>query len=580
MKILSLDIGSHSVKAIELESLFGRLELKDYFLERVQETLEAVQPTAEVPATEKDSGQPAPKSLDPVRRILSQGQLDAIKRVVNERPMRQDRLVVGLPRNLVTTRLLNFPTKDRKVITKTIAFELEDELPVPLEDAVYDFSIIQAQGTTGTTVYVCIALKKDLVSLLRQLQDLGLDPDAVSTEGWAMSQLLSKAVSPEAAGAPACIVNMGAHQTVLHMMVAERPVMTHAIPVGGDHITHSIAAHYGLATEQAEKAKVDGGFLLTREHFESPDIAADITDEQKRFAESIGDALIPIIREIRQALTSFRSQYHMMPQRLLLTGGSSLIPNLPLYLEEALDMKVEALAYSTKVLGESLQLSESTEAHFSSAMGYALSTVKTERGANINLRKNEFAKHSGLSALSLTAFRRPLKYMAASLAFIYATLMVQYLVLSNRYAKQEESMERAIKSVLGTVTKSSLATYSNSPSTLKSAVNKEISKFKPSAAEPEKKRLSALDVLHKFSQTVPKDLVLDVSTFDIKDGRLEMKGLLGQPTDAERLAKLLEDTKLVTDFNRGTPAADPVTRKTKFEFKAKIAEAPSAGTSR
>ena len=89
-----------------------------------------------------------------------------------------------------------------------------------------------------------------------------------------------------------------------------------------------------------------------------------------------------------------------------------------------------------------------------------------------------------------------------------------------------------------------------------------------------------MDVLDKFSQTVPKDLVLDVSTFDIKDGRLEMKGLLGQPTDAERLAKLLEDTKLVTDFNRGTPAADPVTRKTKFEFKAKIAEAPSAGTSR
>ena len=56
MKILALDFGSHAIKAVNLDVTFGRIELADYFIERVTE------PAPEVKsATSGDSDSEAEK---------------------------------------------------------------------------------------------------------------------------------------------------------------------------------------------------------------------------------------------------------------------------------------------------------------------------------------------------------------------------------------------------------------------------------------------------------------------------------------------------------------------------------------
>lgn len=570
MKTLALDIGTYSVKLVELESLFGRIELKNYTQAFVPNVVEASS-SSELSESSSSDHTGTHTSPQKPRQCLTEGQLIALKELLDSQTLKYDKVVVSIPRGLVTTRLLQLPTKDKKLIQKSIAFELEDDLPVELDSVCYDFSVLQHQGGQST-VLAAIALNKDMVTLLSELQSLGIDPDIVTTESWGMGQLLSKAMPTELIGAPVCVVNIGASHTTFHMLVAERPVLSHVANVGGDSITRAIAGVYGLGFAQAETAKIEGAFLLTQAHLDSANIAAEITEDQRKFAGTISDAMIPLVREMRQALLSFKSQYQMTPKALLLTGGSSLIPNLSTYLEELLSLPVAQLKFASKLTGDAVSLAESTEVIYSNAAGLALTPFKSEHGLPLNLRTGQFSKKSGITAVTLTAFARPLKYVAASLIFIYANLFTQYLVLSSRVKNQDETVERSIKAVLGSVTRSALVTYLNSPSTLKSAVNKELSKHKVTTTEPEHKSVSAIDVLNKVSGTVPRGVVVDVSQFNLTDGALEIKGLIDQENDVDTFAKALEDTRILSIVDRGSITQDSKSKRYRFNLSAKLTE--------
>jgi Tfp pilus assembly PilM family ATPase len=584
MKILALDIGTNRVKLMELESIFGRIEIKDYAALSTQSVeLESVS-TEQSPREDSHSTTKAAQHAQ--RTILSANQIAALKQMLDSRrelrPFRFDKIVVTMPRNLVTSRLLTFPTKDRKLISKSIQFELEDELPVELDDIAFDFVILQSQNNQSS-VLASIVMKRDMVTLLRELEDLGIDPDIVTTESWGIGQLLARSMPNELIGAPVCVINMGASHTAFHMLVAERPVLSHIANVGGDDITRSIANSYGISFEQAEVSKTEGAFLLTREHLganinESNGDVANITEEQKRFAKTIADAMAPLVREMRQTLMSFKSQYKMMPKALLITGGASLIPNLAAFLEDALEVPVAPLRYAGKLTNNAVQLAESTEATYAAATGLALTALKSDRGPALNLRQDEFSKKSGIASVTITAFRRPLKYAVASLVFIYANLFLQYLVLSNRAKQQQETLERSMRAVLGTVTRSSMNTYLSSPSTLRSAVGREIAKYKITQAEPEKKNISAILVLNAISKSTPRDINLDVTMLNVMGTTMEMKGLIEKESDVDVLTKALTDSKVVSGIEKGKIEQDKQSKKFRFQLNGKIEEVSDVQT--
>jgi Tfp pilus assembly PilM family ATPase len=579
MKVLSFDIGSSSIKAVALDASFGRIELSDYWIEKVVEEPklgEIAKPAASPENESTGSAESKEKSETeplPPRQLLTPGQVKAIKKILGERHFQYDRLVVSFPKTWATNRIFQFPTKDRKTIQSSLSFELDDDIPFQMTDVVYDFAQTQTEGQQNT-VFVSVALKSDIANFLSELQMLGLDPEMITIEGWAMGHLFKRVIPAEYQGRPICVVNIGHAQTAVHMLVGESPVFTHVSTCAGADITRAIAQAYNLSFDDAERAKVEGSFLLTQAHLSGAIVGETITSEQKAFSATVADALIPMIREIKQTLMAHKSLYKTFPRAIFITGGTSLIPNLPLFLEEHFRIPVFPLTYISKLVGQTLQLSEMSETVLSSATGYSLSAVKTDRNSTINFRKDTFAKSGGLGAIDWKSYKRPLKYIALSLAFVYMNLIAQSMVLSRRSASQDAQLEHAIKSVLGATSPSTLSSYKSSPSILKSAVAKEIAKYKESSAvSPSKAVVSAFDVLNKTSTNMPRDMVLDVSLFELKDGKLRMAGVVDKITAPERIAKALEDTKLLTDVTKQKAEEDPKTKKVKFEIVGKLAEA-------
>ncbi len=94
------------------------------------------------------------------------------------------KIVVSIPGERSSQRLLHFPFSDRKRLEKALPFELEDSVPYPLDDVVIDHLIVGETAkdgkAKGETPVLGIMLPKS--ALKRQLDVLaagGLDPQAI-----------------------------------------------------------------------------------------------------------------------------------------------------------------------------------------------------------------------------------------------------------------------------------------------------------------------------------------------------------------------------------------------------------------
>jgi type IV pilus assembly protein PilM len=549
MKTLGLDIGTSSIKAVVLEQVFGRIELLENIIEPLEHSENTISPEE--------------------KTILTQSQKDALKKILTKITI-ADKVIINLPKIIASTRIFNFPTKDRKTIQNSIQFELEDEIPFEIEKIIYDFSILHHQEN-NSTVLVAFALKKDLETLLEELKNIGLDPDCVTIETFGLSSLLKRYLqdSLDAHAAPFCIINIGASQSLIQIFLKHEPLLTHVSNIGGDHFTQAIANKYGLSFEQAEATKIENAFLLTKTHLNNPSF--NITEDQKLFSQILEDVAAPLIREIKQTLIAYKTQYHHTAKSIYLTGGGSLIPNLSLYFEEQIQIPVYPFQPLSKIIGPSLQLSETTESRIVNAVGLSLSLIKPDKQKLINFRKDEFAKAtSPLGSFNFKASRRTILIATLATLFILVNLVVQYFILSSKLTAQEDKFEKVVKSILGAVSPTVMNNYKSSPSRLKTAVSKELEKY--SSAQPAKvtPALSGFDVLNKVSQVIPRDMTLDVSLFNFKEKNLILKGNVDNLNNADRIQKALESIPIVSSVKKVKADFNNRKQSVEFEFEAEL----------
>ncbi len=119
-RILGLDIGSYSVKAVEF-----RQTLRD---------LEVVQ-LRSLPLVD-----PSPSLSVELREFVQLHDLPT------------DHVVVSLSGDRISTRRLSFPFRDRKKIAPAVPFEVEAQVPYDLDEFVIDWEIV-GESVATTSVW-------------------------------------------------------------------------------------------------------------------------------------------------------------------------------------------------------------------------------------------------------------------------------------------------------------------------------------------------------------------------------------------------------------------------------------------
>ncbi|NDD92086.1 hypothetical protein EBZ37_08380, partial [bacterium] len=507
MRILGIDWGTNSIKAVEIDSAFGRYEIHDYR-------------EIEIP-----SGTDPSAAASQLLASLSQA---------------PGRIVVSMRSDQVTTRNLHLPTRDRKAIQSGILFELEDDLPFPIEDMAHDSSVLSQIGQQSD-VHVATTLKKHLVAEIQRWKDVGLDPDAVTTEGWALRTLLNKALSPEVREKPVLLVDIGAKSTLLYLHWRSFPMVCRKIRWGGDNITQELVQRIGLSEEQAERVKRNPA-VLSETHPQS-------------LLDLVSSGLEDIQREIKHMDLVCKAMAHENLQRIYVTGGGSLIEGLPEELESRIGIPVERIRPLSSLSPSGVTFAETSDARMGLAAALAMTMVGAERNLAINLRRGELAKTTKSREINLENLKKPLAAAALVATSFFLSMAVQSSLLQKRLESKDEQLRRSMTGFFGSVSSSAMRTYLANPSSLKTAIQKELEKTREMAAVLGQNPASPLILLKNLSKNINKGVTVDMMNFTVgsaptattQETPVEITVISTDPSSAQKISEAISPKLIQSD---------------------------------
>ncbi len=544
MRIVGLDLGTTAVKIVEVESSFGRFLIQDHREIEV------------------------PEGRDP---------LSVASEALQGLGQKPHRLVVAMRSSKLTTRNLQLPTRDRKAIQSAVTFELEDELPFAIEDAVMDSSIL-AQTGQQSQVHVATTLKKVFVPELVRMQEAGIDPDIITTDSWALRTLLNRVMSAATQEKPLLVVQIGAETTLFHLQWRGFPMLGREINWGGRDITRALAARLGVNESQAETIKCNPS-MLQDSHPEG-------------LLPLVSEALESLRKELRHMDLVCKGICHEPLQSVVLCGGGSMIQGLPAWLEASTKLPVERLNSLSALSPSGVSYAEAADARMALAAGLAMSQVGQDRSLAINFRKGEFLKSEKGRELNLQTFRAPLIGAGVTAVAFFASMAVQSAMYGKQLEDRDAQLKKAMSGFFGSVSQSALRTYLASPSSLKNSLQKELEKNRELARVFGPNPASPLAYLKRLSDGIGRDLVIDVTRFQVgsapdkgfdptQDSTLSLTLVTPDPKAAEKLSRVLIPRLLQTSPEASAPTAEEIPasggkpRRYKLTFTGKTAQAPA-----
>ena len=312
MRFLTLNIGASKAVLAEYQ-LAGKNSL----------TLTAYG-MGDLPSVDVESPGSAQAALAPVLRELMRA--NGIKSAP---------LVMSLSGRMVFQRFAKFPNVSGDTREELVRYEVEQNVPVPVDEVVCDHQFL-GETAEGDQAAMIVAAKIDQVrEITDAVREAGLAPKIVDVSPMAVCNAL-KASGADLSGCTV-VLDVGSKTTGL-VIIEDEKIYNRSISVAGNTITREIAQTFGCSFEEAEQLKLERGYVSLGGVSEDEDEVSD------KVAKIVRTVLTRLHAEISRSINVFRSQQGgSAPSRLVLTGGSSLLPQTDDFFRETLQVEVSYL---------------------------------------------------------------------------------------------------------------------------------------------------------------------------------------------------------------------------------------------
>lgn len=189
----------------------------------------------------------------------------ALKEFWKTHNIKGKKVALGLANQKVVVRTLEFPLLDPKELRSAIEFQAQDYIPIPIEEAVFDFHILgrftDDEGIEKQKVLVVAAQKIMVMDFINAIKGAKLSVAGVDLQAFA----LLRALAPESfldqgpSDRATAIANIGSDVTNLVVDMGGEPQFTRIISFGGDDFTKALQDLQGISFVDAEKLKADTG---------------------------------------------------------------------------------------------------------------------------------------------------------------------------------------------------------------------------------------------------------------------------------------------------------------------------------
>lgn len=251
---------------------------------------------------------------------------------------RTKRVVVGVSNQKVVVRQVDLPWLPADEFRKSLAFGVQDYLPMPVEEALLDFHPLEefVNEAGGRMLRVLlVAASRDMVNnTVAAVQKARLAPVMIDLTPFALLRSFAKTDELGLSGVQAeALVDVGASITNIVVHQGGVPRFVRILVMGGADITEAVAQLLGLPLDQAESMKQQIGMG------EQPDgIVAD-SSQGAKVIETSGAAFV---EEVRGSLDYYLAQPGSVAvKRIVLSGGGGQLRGLASRLALASRLTVE-----------------------------------------------------------------------------------------------------------------------------------------------------------------------------------------------------------------------------------------------
>ena len=141
-KVIGLDIGSYSIKAVEIINSFKTYQIKNFY---------------ELEMSYKDDVE---KNV-----VLAQ----CLEQLFRDNNLQADRILTAMPGQYISSRIVSVGFSDPRKINMAVLAEVEDAVPFNMDDMVVDHQILGTAPDGQTRVMVVMTRKTFLKSFLEHL---------------------------------------------------------------------------------------------------------------------------------------------------------------------------------------------------------------------------------------------------------------------------------------------------------------------------------------------------------------------------------------------------------------------------
>lgn len=298
-----LDIGSTALRAVELKGTSAGKSLYKYAYMPIDSKLAL-----------SDSRND--------QQHLSQ----AIAQLVSQAHFSTRNVAVGIPSNRVFTTVADVDRLPAREMEKSIRYQADALIPTPLNESKIDWAILGDSPVDKTKQEILLtSVPNDFVERrLDIVETAGLNVIAFEPDNLALARALA---IPDAAAAY-LILDVGYKSSDMVIMYGGVPRLTRSVPTGMETVMRTAMQNLNVDEKQAEQFVMKFG--LSREKLEG------------QVYQAIIGAVDIMTGEIEKSIKFFQTRYASVGlDKIVVTGGGSVLPEFPLYLANKFVINVE-----------------------------------------------------------------------------------------------------------------------------------------------------------------------------------------------------------------------------------------------
>lgn len=296
---IGVDVGSSAIRLVQLKKVGDKYSLMAF-----------------------GSAQLPPNVSQSDSKLDMQKVAQVIQQLVKSSKVSTKNVVTALPGSAVFSTVIKMPPMSGAELEQAVKYQAEQNIPLKVEDVRIDWQIVRKNTETGESAVMVVAAPKTKVDRTMELFDMSaLDVVYLETTPIATARALANTSDPLF-----MIVDLGGSKTELS--IVENGIVSHVrtMPSAGYAMTRSIAQNLGLDSPQAEQFKLKFG--LSQDKLEG------------QVLKSMRPILGTITDEIQRSIKFYQEQYGSAVGRIVLTGGTSRMPELASYFKSVLNVEV------------------------------------------------------------------------------------------------------------------------------------------------------------------------------------------------------------------------------------------------